>query len=140
MPDETTVVVTEQEDAADVEAARAAASATQATEAAAAALALAQVQAANVTEAASVEIASYEERLNQCQEQIESLNSQAQAHQGAMAAQLEAMRTEFSSILKRLEPPPEPSPESPPSTPSEATKPEAAAEPEAPRRKAHRWI
>ena len=147
MADKTVIVETPPEEApsaivaADVEAARANLSATAATEAAAGAMALAEVQAARVIDAASSEISSYEERLNECASQIEQHGGQLKTHREETAAQLASLSTQLSSILQKLEKTPEPSP-SPAPNPGEPLVAEALpAEPEpAARRKAHRWI
>ena len=105
------------------------------------AIVAADVEAARVIDAASSEISSYEERLNECASQIEQHGGQLKTHREETAAQLASLSTQLSSILQKLEKTPEPSP-SPGQNPEEPPVAEAPQpEPEAPaRRKAHRWI
>lgn len=150
-----TVVVTEDEappasPAAD-EAARAAAAAGQASDAATSAAALAEVQAARVTNAAANEIASFEGRLSEWQSKTEALAADLAADRSARETQfgetrsmLDGLTNSLQSIQSRLAPSPaspaspSPGPE-PGALPAAQTAP-AAPEPEPPRRKAHRWI
>ena len=102
---------------------------------------------AAVTEQAAVEVQETQAGLETWQSSIEQRHEklvlEAQRHaQGTQAKLAEAMEA-ITSIRSRLETPPEnrKSPESaaPGDPPAEETPP-AAKEPEAPRRKAHRWI
>ena len=138
----------------ELAATQARASAESAQEAAAGAIALSEVQAANVTEAASDRIASYEERLEQWRQETQAENatlrdslSQAQI---SMEARMEASLAEIRESLSSMLTPPAPPQESPPNPdpassareelPSE-TPTEPPPEPDPPtRRKAHRWI
>jgi hypothetical protein len=131
-------------EAAAAHAARADAAASSAAEAA--------IVTAGLAEAAAAErIASFEERLDQCQANVGGLADRLEGLALQTDNSSNEMRTQLSQILTRLETPPEPALTSPPISPDDVTPqtPESPAEdhqaqsqpePEEPRRKAHRWI
>lgn len=138
-------------DAAAVEAARAAASAQTASEAAAAALVQADVVAASATQNAEERMSAYEGRLNEWSTRTEtSLGElraeleQSESYRLQTNQALESLSQQLSLIQQRLEPPPEPPPNQNPGPKADGPKPEQEAppkeEPPLPRKKAHRWI
>jgi hypothetical protein len=100
----------------------------------------AQIAVAGVTQQAATEIAQTEERLAEWQSSqaklLEQLASRVAGHEQATEARLKETTDQLSLILSRLEAQQAPQ-QSPETNPGEGAPP--APEPEAPRRRAHRW-
>jgi hypothetical protein len=141
--EETTTTTTVAAD--DAERARAAAD--QAAAAASSAAALAQAEAANVSDQARQGIAAFEERLASCQSQLEGLRGSLSADQEARRQELSTLESKIMEALRPTPPPPPPPPEpltNPPQGQAGAAGNGTPAPEEPPanqaRRKAHRWI
>lgn len=148
MPPEVIVAEGEPPTPSADEAERANAAANQATQAAVAASALAEVQAANVTQAAADRMAEFEAELSQwrgLKERQEAQTAEYAQHRQAIETRLNEMAGQLSQIHEKLATPPAspPSPEqnlNEPPTAGEAEPPPEPPRPPAERRKAHRWI
>lgn len=138
------------ETSAQVVAAQAAGSATVAAEAADAAIASANAAAAQAESNAAQALQMTREELTSWMSKAETQSAAAmdglrsETNQGLQSLRAE-MTEQFSSILKRLPPPPDP-PQSPPpgeahaAPPAKETAPPKAEEPPAKPRRAHRWM
>jgi hypothetical protein len=132
---------------AEIDASQAEASAAAAAESAIVAATVAAGTAAVAEQEAAATVASYEERLAECQDTGTQLRNDLASGLSALRSETAALRETLSLIQTRLEPSPEPNPPNPaaapasePVPPPEETAPASEPEPVKPRRKAHHWI